>query len=197
VVGGPHYGGSSGAGGPGRSAGAGTGGKGERAAREVRHSSLRRIGEVVAPALERLAAGDQGRAYAAWARAAGGQVASGARPRAFARGVLTVECTSSVWANELTYLGQEILRRMDVVAPGHPVVKLRFMVASAPPMQEREESPAKSEYRHARPEPQDYGAALEHAEEVRDERLRAVIEAVLKPADTGSDQTPPERTSRG
>lgn len=159
-----------------------------------RHSGLRRLGEIVAPALDRLAGGDQGRAYAAWARAAGEQVTSGARPRAFSRGVLTVECTSSVWANELTYLGAEILRRMDVVAPEHPVERLRFMVASAPMSQEPEDPARKDQRRHARPAPEDYGEALTQAEGVRDERLRAAIEAVLGSAGRGSDQTPSEGT---
>jgi hypothetical protein len=149
------------------------------------------------PALDQLAGSDQARAYAAWSRASGDQVAGGARPRAFSRGVLTVECTSSVWANELTYLGAEILRRMDELTPGHPVTKLRFMVASAPAAQETEPPAPKSEERHARPAPEEYGEARARAEGVRDERLRAAIDAVLRPPGTGSDQTPPERTPGG
>ncbi len=88
----------------------------------------RRLGDILTPALDRLAGGDEARAYAAWARAVGEPVSGGTRPKAFRRGQLTIECASSVWANELTYLGPQILRRMDEVAPGHPVERFRFIV---------------------------------------------------------------------
>jgi hypothetical protein len=88
----------------------------------------RRLGDILTPALGKLAVSDEARAYAAWARAVGEPVTKGSRPRAFRRGQLTVECASSVWANELTYLGPQILRRMDEVAPGHPVERFRFIV---------------------------------------------------------------------
>lgn len=92
----------------------------------------RRLGDIITPALDRLAGGDEARAYAAWARAVGEPVTAGTRPKAFRRGQLTVECASSVWAHELTYLGPQILRRMDEVAPGHPVESFRFVVGRLP-----------------------------------------------------------------
>ena len=92
----------------------------------------RRLGDVLTPALDRLATGDEARAYSAWARAVGDPVTGGTRPKAFRRGQLTIECASSVWANELTYLGPQILRRMDEVAPGHPVKRFRFLVGRVP-----------------------------------------------------------------
>ena len=92
----------------------------------------RRLGEIITPALGRLAGGDEASAYSAWARAVGDPVSGGTRPKAFRRGQLTIECASSVWANELTYLGPQILRRMDEVAPGHPVKRFRFVVGRPP-----------------------------------------------------------------
>ena len=106
---------------------------GAQGSHRARGSDPKRLGDILSAALGRMATSDQARAYAAWARAAGEQVASGARPRHFSRGVLTVECTSSVWANELTYLGGQILRRMDEIAPGHPVKRFRFVIERAPP----------------------------------------------------------------
>jgi hypothetical protein len=101
--------------------------------RRGRGSDLpRRLGEILTPALNRIAGGDEARAYVAWARAVGEPVTRGTRPKAFRRGQLTVECASSVWANELTYLGPQILRRMDEVAPGHPVERFRFVVGRLP-----------------------------------------------------------------
>ena len=157
----------------------------------------RRLKDVLAPTLDALAGSEQARAYGAWMRAAGAPVTGGARPRNFSRGTLTVECASSVWANELTYLSADILRKMDDLAPGHPVKKIRFMVAASPPVQESEAPAAKCERSHARPAPQDFDEARARAEGVRDERLRAAIRAVLEASDEGSDQTPRNCTPAG
>jgi hypothetical protein len=152
----------------------------------------RRLGEILDPTLARLETSDQARAYGAWSLAAGEQVAAAARPRNFARGVLTVECTSSVWANELTYLGGQILARMREVAPDHPVERLRFVVERRA---RQEEGPpaAKKKRRNERPAPAELDEARAQAEGVRDDRLRAAIEAALR-ATSGE---PPEAPGRG
>ena len=59
-------------------------------------------------------------------------VAANARPRSFARGVLTVECASSIWAQELTYLGGQLLARMNELDPAHPVQRFRFVTRRSP-----------------------------------------------------------------
>lgn len=145
----------------------------------------RRLGEVLSPALDRLATSDQARAYQAWARAVGEPVKKGARPRAFGRGRLTVDCASSVWANELTYLGPQILRRMDEVSPGHPVTGFRFVVGrwssdQSGPEQENAPAARKIECRREQAAPSAYEEARTEAKGVRDERLRAAIEAALR-----------------
>jgi len=181
----------------------------------------RRLGDILTPALGKLAGNEAARAYAAWARAVGKPVARGTRPKAFRRGQLTVECASSVWANELTYLGPQILRRMDEVAPGHPVERFRFVVgrlpAPGPPRddmspdpvergaedaslrgaesvsgQESEGSAEKKNRRHEQPAPDTHSAARAQAEGVDDGRLRAAIEAALR----RSSQEPPEAPCR-
>jgi len=177
----------------------------------------RRLGDIITPALDRLAGGDEARAYAAWARAVGDPVTAGTRPKAFRRGQLTVECASSVWANELTYLGPQILRRMDEVAPGHPVKRFRFVVGrlpappagaedaadgraaasgrvrSRPPEQGSGAPAAKEKRRHERPAADAQDAAPAQVEGVDDGRLRAAIEAALR----RSSQEPPEAPGRG
>ena len=87
-----------------------------------------RLGDIVSAALGRVAGSDEGRAYRAWARAAGGDVVAVTRPRRLARGVLTVECESSTWANERTYLTPVILARLRADDPQTPVTDLRFVV---------------------------------------------------------------------
>jgi hypothetical protein len=181
--------------------------------RDKKRSDLpRRLGDIITPALGRIIGGDEARAYAAWAHAVGEPVTRGTRPKAFRRGQLTVECASSVWANELTYLGPQILRRMDEVAPGHPVERFRFVVgrvpAPDPPEDDSEgdggvamESPAqgsgslaaKEKRRHQQPAPGVADAARAQAEGVEDGRLRAAIEAALR----RSAEEPPEAPGRG
>ena len=155
-----------------------------------------RLGDILNPALDRLATSEQARAYAAWARASGDQVASGARPRHFARGVLTVECSSSVWANELTYLSGQLLRRMDEVAPGQPVKRFRFVIERAERQEEEPSSPKERVQRNT-PAPADLAEARKQAEGVRDERLRAAIEAALRPTSKRAVDPPAEGTPHG
>ena len=155
-----------------------------------------RLGDILNPALDRLATSDQARAYAAWARASGDQVASGARPRHFARGVLTVECSSSVWANELTYLSGQLLRRMDDVAPGHPVKRFRFVIERSE-REEEEPPPPKEKAHRTTPAPADLAEARKQAEGVRDERLRAAIEAALRATSNEAGDAPAEGTPDG
>lgn len=152
-----------------------------------RDSGPRRLGEILAPTVSRLTSSDDARAYALWARAAGEQVAQATAVRAFSRGVLTVECESSVWASELSYLSGEILARMSAMDPGNPVRKLRFRVRRGVAAQEETPAVAKNPERGERLQPEDVSAAQEAAEGVADERLRAVIEAALRAAsgDTG------------
>jgi hypothetical protein len=168
-----------------------------RGAHRARSSDPKRLGDILSAALGRMATSDEARAYAAWARASGAQVASGARPRRFSRGLLTVECTSSVWANELTYLGSQILRRMDEIAPGHPVKRFRFVIERAAPRQEEEPPAANEEGRYERPAPPDLGGARAEAEGVRDERLREAIEAALRASSAESPETPGDGSPRG
>jgi hypothetical protein len=172
----------------------------------------RRLGDIITPTLGRIIGGDEARAYSAWSRAVGEPVTRGTRPKAFRRGQLTVECASSVWANELTYLGPQILRRMDEVAPGHPVERFRFVVGRLPAPDSQEEDPgaapesaeeasaeesgssaAKEKRRHQQPAPDVADAARTQAEGVQDGRLRAAIEAALR----RSAEEPPEAPSRG
>jgi hypothetical protein len=171
----------------------GTGGAGAspgRPAAPRRHGEPRRLGDVLDTTLTGLARSEQARAYAAWALAAGQQVAGTTRPRAFQRGQLTVECESSVWAHELTFLGGRILRRMDEVAEGHPVKRLRFVVAPRPaqPVDDAEEAPAAAP--RERPSYGELESARTNAEGVRDERLRAAIDALIGGLPAEADHGP-------
>jgi hypothetical protein len=164
---------------------------------DPRQGQPRRLDQILAPALDRLATSDQAKAYGAWARASGDQIAGGAQPRYFSRGTLTVECTSSVWANELTYLGGQLMSRMDAMSPGHPVKRLRFTVARSRSGQEDQPAASKDDPRRKPPAPPELDGARAQAEGVRDERLRAAIEAALHAPTEGPAGPPGEHTPHG
>jgi predicted nucleic acid-binding Zn ribbon protein len=140
----------------------------------------RRLGEIIAPAMRRLTTGDEARAFAAWARASGPQLAGTTAARAYHRGVLTVDCESSVWANELTYLQATIIARMDELDPGQPIERLRFIVRSHRTEQEEEPAASKSHQRETNLREDDLSEARRAVGAVADQRLRAAIEAALR-----------------
>ena len=125
-------------------------------------------------------------------------------------------------ANQLTYLGPQILRRMDEVAPGHPVERFRFIVGRLSPPPEPVEPPAptgaaeardeaqkgragqdsrpsapKENRRHERPAPDEHDAARIQAEGVQDGRLRAAIEAALRRSSEEPREAPGRDTPSG
>jgi predicted nucleic acid-binding Zn ribbon protein len=57
-----------------------------------------------------------------WERAAGPAIAAAARPTAEHRGVLTVTCAASVWAQELDLMAGELVPRLNA-AVGEDVLR--------------------------------------------------------------------------
>ena len=126
---------------------------------------------------------EEARAYLAWTRASGAAVAAVTAPRSLSAGVLTVGCPSSIWANELTYLGAQILQQMNELCPGHTVRRLRFIVAPSPgsegPEGGADATPGVAANRLPRSELDEARAA---AAGIRDERLSGAVEAALRAA---------------
>ena len=78
-------------------------------------------------------AGILARAQRLWPEVAGAVVAAESEPVAEREGVLSVRCTSAVWAQELELLGPDIGARLNAaLAPDGPVRELRFTVAARP-----------------------------------------------------------------
>ena len=98
----------------------------------------RRLGEILQGSVARLIGGDEARAFSLWRQAAGPQVVAATQPLRLARGTLTVACESSVWANELTYLGGSLLEKLRALDPDCPVTKLRFVTSGGSRRQEDE-----------------------------------------------------------
>jgi predicted nucleic acid-binding Zn ribbon protein len=65
----------------------------------------------------------------AWPEAAGEVIAGEARPVAERSGVVTVSCSSAVWAQELDLMGAELVERLNGVL-GAPAVRSLRCVAT-------------------------------------------------------------------
>jgi len=91
-------------------------------------SDARTLGEILAKRFAALAESDQVRAYRAWHAIAGGELAKVTAPGRLRDGTLVIECESSVWATELSFMAPDLLRRLRAVDPETPVQRLRFLV---------------------------------------------------------------------
>lgn len=102
-----------------------------------------------------------------WARLAGSAIARRSEPRTLRDGVLTVQVTSSAWAQELTFLQGSLLEKL--AAAGFAIKQLRFRVGplpgKEPPPPRRTEIPKK-------PTPANVEAALKQLD---DGELREVL----------------------
>jgi len=67
----------------------------------------------------------------AWPGAVGGLIAAQAHPSAERGGIVTVTCSSSVWAQELTLMGPELTGRLNAALGGSIVAELRFRATPA------------------------------------------------------------------
>jgi predicted nucleic acid-binding Zn ribbon protein len=68
------------------------------------------------------------RVQAAWAEVAGAAIAAESAPASEREGTITVDCSGSVWAQELTLLAPDLVARLNAVLKGSEVRSLRFVV---------------------------------------------------------------------
>jgi predicted nucleic acid-binding Zn ribbon protein len=68
------------------------------------------------------------RVQSVWPEVAGAAIAAEAAPSAEREGVVTVECSGSVWAQELALLGPDLVGRLNASLEGASVRSLRFAV---------------------------------------------------------------------
>jgi predicted nucleic acid-binding Zn ribbon protein len=66
-----------------------------------------------------------------WPEAVGEVIAAQAHPSAEREGVVTVTCSSSVWAHELTLMGPDLAGRLNGALGAENVRELRFRAAPA------------------------------------------------------------------
>jgi predicted nucleic acid-binding Zn ribbon protein len=67
---------------------------------------------------------------AVWPEVAGAAIAAEASPSAEREGTVTIECSGSVWAQELTLLAPDLVARLNAALKGPRVRSLRFTVTA-------------------------------------------------------------------
>ncbi len=107
-----------------------------------------------------------------WIEAVGARIADRARPITLERGVLTIRAATSVWASELSLLGDTLLARLR--AGGVPVRELRFRVG---PIEPPARPPERRTTRRIPPPAPLEGELADAVARVEDDELRAVITA--------------------
>lgn len=113
------------------------------------------------------------KAFAWWSRSVPQRIVDHARPVRLTRGTLVVNVSSSVWANELLYLTDDLLRRLKEHAPESRIEKIRFRVGPLPDLPERPKgAPPPAEPVRLAALPEELGRALSR---IDDDELRQTI----------------------
>lgn len=103
-----------------------------------------------------------------WARLTGAAIARRSEPYTLREGILTVQVTSSAWAQELSFLHDSLLAKL--AAAGFAVRQLRFRVG---PMPGKEPPPPRLPVVKPKPTPANVVEALRQIED--DPELREVL----------------------
>ncbi len=116
-----------------------------------------------------------------WRAAVGPRIADRARPIALERGVLTVKVVSSVWANELSMLAPQIIKKLAESAPnGSPGIEIKSLRFRVGPLDVIEGIPQVQNYRQI-PPPAPLAADMQRSlARIEDDELRGLIESAAK-----------------
>jgi len=111
--------------------------------------------------------------FAWWSRSVPPRILEHARPVRLSRGLLIVHVSSSVWANELHYLTDDLLARLREAAPTTPIERIRFQVGPLPDIPKHAQpAPAPPQPVRLASLPEELGRALSRVE---DDALRKAI----------------------
>jgi hypothetical protein len=116
---------------------------------------------------------DTAKVFAWWSRSVPARIVAHARPVRLHRGILIVHVSSSVWANELHYLSDDLLLRLRAHVPDAKIEKIRFQVGPLPDLPKRApDPPPPPEPVRLASLPEELGRALSRVE---DDQLRKAI----------------------
>ena len=127
---------------------------------------------------------DAARVFAWWAKTIPSRIVDNARPVHIRKGVLMVHVSSSVWAQELHYMRDDLLTRVQLSAPKSKIRELKFKVGPLPnlPASSAPTGRKRTQPIAVRDLPPALGRALSRVtdDELRDTIARAATSAVTR-----------------
>lgn len=118
----------------------------------------------------------EGKIWLVWERSVGEQIAARARPAAFRDGTLTISVDNAPWMQQLTYLKEEIITRLNKNI-GDEMVKEIYLKAGSAPLSNPHESPIPRQCRILTLEERQ--KIEENAAVISDPELREVISRLM------------------
>ncbi|HVJ88175.1 MAG TPA: DciA family protein, partial [Labilithrix sp.] len=116
-----------------------------------------------------------------WRAAVGPRIADRARPIAIERGVLVVKVVTSVWANELSMLAPQIIKKLAESEPnGRPGIEVKSLRFRVGPLDVVEGIPQLRDYRRVPPPAPLAPELAQSLSLVEDDELRSMIERAAR-----------------
>ncbi|MDI6742537.1 MAG: DUF721 domain-containing protein [Smithella sp.] len=149
--------------------------------RRNRQIQLQPIGEVLFSVLKKKGMAsklEENALIQLWPTAVGEQIAAKTKPESFRNGILFVKTVSSVWVQQLHFVKQDILDKLNQLSGKHATKEIRFMVGYSP-IKEKDDvsaSPAKKNVLKKR----DRDMIDECTEVLADRELASVLQRVMQ-----------------
>jgi predicted nucleic acid-binding Zn ribbon protein len=149
--------------------------------RRNRKIQLQPIGEVLFSVLKKKGMAsklEENALMQLWPKAVGEQIATQTKPESFRNGILFVKTVSSVWVQQLHFVKQDILDKLNELSGKHAIKEIRFMVGYSP-IKEKDDvsvSPAKKTVLKKR----DKEMINECTERLADRELASVLKRVMQ-----------------
>lgn len=149
--------------------------------RKHSHTRLQPIGEILSASLKKKGLGaklEENTLMKLWPEAVGEQIASQTQPDRWRAGTLFVKTTSSIWVQQLHFMKEEILVKLNNLS-GKPLIKeIRFVVGHSP-VNEKEANPVLKE-KKAVLKKRDRDMIAECTEALIDQELAAVLKRIMR-----------------
>jgi len=127
------------------------------------------------------------RIFEIWDEAVGGPIARNAQPDRIERGVLIVRVRSSSWAQEMTYMKERVIARLNEKLPRPLVTDMRFIQGTIDATERKRAKPEREKTRPKRDV--DTASAAPFTEHMDDSELKDIITRVVALSLDGSDDT--------
>lgn len=114
-----------------------------------------------------------------WNRAVGPQIARQTEPTRFRQGVLYVTVTTPAWMQQLQYMNDEILEKVNSLDPGQKIAKIRYAIGQVTPHAERAETLQDTPLDENKLRDRDRRLIAEHLSSIQDEELKEAIRRVM------------------